>query len=245
MKIFKFIPFIILLLIHTEALAQTSSGKIKFKQTNYIDTEKMPANVAANVPKYVESFMMLAFNKNESLYQIDPDKKVEENPNDNTPRMFKRMMDRANTIYYKDLTTKLLLEQSKFFGKEFLISDSISRYKWKVSAGEQKNILGYTCMKAMYKDSTTNLVVFFTPQIPISFGPEKYGNLPGLILEVQSAQIHIIATEVLKEDVTIIVPSKGDKKTRKEFDKLREEKMKEQREMWGNQRPGSDRMIRN
>jgi GLPGLI family protein len=245
LKIFKIIPFTILLLIHTETLAQMSSGKIKFKQTNYIDTEKMPANVAANVPKSVESFMMLAFNKNESLYQIDPDKKVEENPNDNTPRMFKRMMDRANTVYYKDLTKKLLLEESKFFGKEFLISDSISSYKWKVSAGEQKNILGYTCMKAMYKDSTTNLVVFFTPQIPISFGPEKYGNLPGLILEVQSAQIHIIATEVLKEDVTIIVPSKGDKKTRKEFEKLREEKMKEQREMWGNQRPGSDRMIRN
>lgn len=223
--------------------AQTNYGKIKFKQTNYIDTEKIPAQFAADVPKSVESFMQLTFSAKASLYEADPEKKVEENPNDNTPRMFRRMRERANTVYYKDLSSKTSLEQSKFFGKEFLISDSISAYKWKVSAGEQKTILGYTCMKAIYKDSTNNIIVFFTPQIPVSSGPEKYGSLPGMILEVQSAQIHIVATEILKDEIAISPPAKGDKKTRKEFEKLREEKMKEQREMWGNQRGGGERMI--
>jgi GLPGLI family protein len=243
MQLFKSYLIIVTIFVAISLEGQTTFGKIKFKQTNYIDTEKIPAQFAADVPKSVESFMQLTFNKKECLYEADPDKKVEENPNDNTPRMFRRMRERANTVYYKDLSTKTSLEQSKFFGKEFLIADSISGYKWKVSAGEQKSILGYTCMKAMYKDSINNIVVFFAPQIPVSFGPEKYGNLPGMILEVQSAQIHIVATEIFKDEIAIVPPAKGDKKTRKEFEKLRDEKMKEQREMWGNQRSGGERMI--
>lgn len=212
MQLIKTSLYIITILIAVNLEAQTTFGKIKFKQTNYIDTEKLPPQFAADAPKSIDAFMQLTFNQKESVYEADPEKKVEENPNDNTPRMFRRMRERANNVYYKNLSTKTSLEQSKFFGKDFLISDSISSYKWKVSAGEQKSILGYTCMKAMFKDSTSNIVVFFTPQIPVSLGPDKYGNLPGMILEVQSAQIHIIATEILKEEIAIVPPSKGDKK---------------------------------
>jgi GLPGLI family protein len=224
--------------------AQQRSGTIKYKQTTYIDTEKIPANMQMDMPKSFDAFMRLSFNKTISLYEKDPDYKEEINPNDNTPRMFRRMRERSNKVIYKNITESTSIEQSNLFGKDFLVSDSIAAIKWKVSAGEQKTILGYTCMKATFKDSTNNLVVFFTPQMPVGFGPDKYGNLPGIILEVQSAQIHIIATEVKKDEPIIQPPTKGDKVTRKEFDKIREEKMKEQREMWGGQRGGDVRVIR-
>jgi len=58
-------------------------------------------------------------------------------------------------------------------------------------------------MKASYKDSTTNIIVFFTPQIPLRYGPDKFGNLPGIILEVQSAQMHILATDFIKNNPEI------------------------------------------
>lgn len=219
--------------------AQVNSGTIKYKHTTYFEFENMPADM----PKSQEAFMRMSFNSNESLYEKDPDVKVTNDENENTPRMFRRMRDRSNKIIYKNLESNSVLEQTGLFGKDFLVSDSIAAIKWKVSAGEQKVILGYTCMKAMFKDSLNNIVVFFTPQIPLRFGPDKYGNLPGVILEMQSAQTHIIATELSKDAPQITAPTKGDKMSRKEFDKIREEKMKEQREMWG-RRGGETRIIR-
>ncbi len=219
--------------------AQVDKATIKYKQTMYFEFENMPADM----PKSQESFMRLAIQKNESLYERDPDVKEDLPVGDNTPRMFRRMRERANRIYYKNLESRTVLEQTSFFGKDFLISDSLSSIKWKVNAAEQKSILGYVCMKATYKDSLTNLVVFFTPQISKSFGPDKYGGLPGVILEVQSAQLHIIATEIKTESGSVVAPTKGDNLTRKEFEKIREEKMKEQKEMWG-RRGGETRIIR-
>lgn len=219
--------------------AQVNSGTVKFKHTTYFEYENMPADM----PKSHDTYMTLTFNNNESLYEKDKEVKTENTENDNTPRMFRRMRDRSNKTIYKEVNSNILLEHIEFFGKEFLVSDSIADIKWKVSAGEQKVILGFTCMKASYKDSTTNIIVFFTPQIPLRYGPDKFGNLPGIILEVQSAQMHILATDFIKNNPEIKKPEKGDKLTRKEFDKIRNEKMQEQREMWG-RRGGEVRIIR-
>jgi len=236
----KLVPvFVILFSCIHQMVAQVNAGTIKYKHTTYFEFENMPADM----PKSQEFFMKMTFNTNESLYEKDPEVKVSSDENDNTPRMFRRMRDRFNKIIYKNLESNSVLEQINLFGKDFLVTDSVAATKWKVSAGEQKVILGYTCMKAMYKDSVNNIVVFFTPQIPLRFGPDKYGNLPGIILEFQSAQTHIIATEILKTTPEIKAPSKGDKLSRNEFDKIREEKMKEQREMWG-RRGGEPRIIR-
>jgi len=229
----KFFAFLLLIFNFSALSAQTTEGTIKYKQTTYFDSENLPADA----PKSMEIAMRLKFSKTSSLYEKDPDVVEVENPADNTPRMFRRMRSQGSRTYYKNISEGKVLEQISFFGKDFLVTDTVSNIKWKVSAGEQKIIQGYTCMKATYKDSLTNLVAFFTPQVPVSTGPEKYGKLPGLILEIQSAKIHIIATEINKTavDTPIVAPSKGDKMTQDEFKKLREEKMKEQREMWGGQ----------
>lgn len=211
------------------AQGRIDAALVKYKQTNYFEFENMPADM----PKSQAAYMRLLFDKTSSIYEKDPDAKEEQVADEGMQRMFRRMRERQNRIYYKSLDNGTVLEQTSLFGKDFLISDSIAAIKWKVNAAEQKEILGYTCMKASFKDSTTNLVVFFTPQIPLRFGPDKYGNLPGLILEVQSAQLHIIATEVVPGAVAFQKPSKGTEVTRKEYEKIREEKMKEQREMWG------------
>lgn len=232
----KFFPLFLLVFSFSAISAQTTEGIIKYKQTSYFDNENLPADA----PKSMEIAMRLTFNKTASIYEKDPDVVVVENPEDNTPRMFRRMRNQGSRTYYKNISEGNVLEQINFFGKDFLVTDTIANIKWKVSAGEQKIIQGYTCMKATYKDSLNNLVAFFTPQIPVSTGPEKYGKVPGLILEIQSAKIHIIATEINKSalESPIAIPSKGDKMSQDAFKKLRDEKMKEQREMWGGQGQG-------
>lgn len=241
MVIKSLLPFLLLLLVSQIGYTQVNEGIIKYKHTIYFETENMPPAAAANMPKSVESFKKLTFTETISKYEKDPDVlETVTDDSENRSRMMRMFRDRSEKIFYKNLDEEIVLEQQGLFGKEFLISDTIHTFSWKLSAGEQKDILGYTCMKAIYKDSTENLIVYFTPQISVPFGPEKYGELPGMILEIQSAKNHYIATSIdtNKLETPITKPSKGEAIERKKFNKLRDEKIKEQREMWGNRGMG-------
>ena len=66
-------------------------------------------------------------------------------------------------------------------------------YEWTITK-ETKEIDGYTCYKATSplftdgkksEDSKLNVVAWFAPKIPVPYGPNGYGGLPGLILELQ------------------------------------------------------------
>lgn len=232
-KLMRQILLLITIFISNLTIAQIKEGVIMYKQTTYTDTESLPQNMQANIPKSNETMMELTFKDGKSIYRKDPN--IKEEINDDMPRWVRRMRQQDNKTTYRDYKKSETLEQVNFFGKDFLINDTIVKQPWKVIAAEQKIILGMMCMKAIYKDSVNNLVVYFTPQIPISVGPDLYGGLPGVIMEIQSEKLHIIATEFKKEPIadTIKPPDNGSKYIRKEFDKMREEKIKEQREMWG------------
>ncbi|MDY0781600.1 GLPGLI family protein [Tenacibaculum sp. IB213877] len=88
------------------------------------------------------------------------------------------------------------------------------------------------------------VTAWYTPQIPVSNGPGEYWGLPGLILEVNSDKTTILCTEVVlnpKEKIQIEAPTKGDKVTREEYNKIVKEKMEEMREMFRNRRGGERR----
>jgi GLPGLI family protein len=68
---------------------------------------------------------------------------------------------------------------------------------------------------------TSNIIAWFTSEIPVSAGPEVAGQLPGLILEVDvnNGRMVYVAKEItLKADIASIKPpTKGKKVTRDEF----------------------------
>lgn len=212
-----------------DAQSNIAGGTIQYKQTTYVEAGDMPADV----PTSFVDVMLLNFDKKTSLYQKDASIPEETNINDNTPRMFKRMRKRSQKTIYTDLNTKTALEQINFFGKDFIVFDSIKNIQWKVNASEQKNILGYTCLKASYKDSLKNMVVYFAPQLPFPLGPDRFQGLPGVILEYQSASLHIIATSIKVGVVTVTEPNKGERISSEKFAQIRAEKMQEQKQMWG------------
>ena len=86
------------------------------------------------------------------------------------------------------------VKQSDLLGKVFLIEDSLKTNAWKLQ-GETKNIGTYTCLKqhwnaevdldmdGRFKKNQT-VTAWYTPQIPVSNGPEEFQGLPGLILEI-------------------------------------------------------------
>jgi GLPGLI family protein len=93
------------------------------------------------------------------------------------------------------------------------------------------------------------VTAWYTLNIPVSHGPGDYWGLPGLILEVSEGNTQILCTKIImnpKEKDEISEPKKGKEVTQKEFDKIQEQKMKEMRERFGNEREksGGGHMIR-
>jgi len=78
------------------------------------------------------------------------------------------------------------------------------------------------------------ITAWYTPEIPVSQGPEGYWGLPGLILEVNDGRTTILCSKIVlnpKDKVEIKAISKGKVVSQKEYDEAVMKKMEEFREM--------------
>jgi len=231
-------PLLIFISIVTYA---QSSGVITYKEV--INTkpdmakaeEQGWAQWAEMVPESMTFKKQLVYNDSVSMYV---NVKEEEDPNETN--MIKRMARRysnSNNQTYRNSSTNEFIEQQDFMGKSFLIKGKPQDLKWKMS-GEMKIIMSYPCLKATYKDSTETLEAWFTTEIPVAIGPEKYGQLPGMILELTTKKDKKTLTAIDIEfkpidDKTVSEPTEGKEVTREEYHKIVRAKMKEMRENGG------------
>ena len=74
----------------------------------------------------------------------------------------------------------------------FVYSDSVPSLEWSFSAEETDTILDYECRKATTEFAGRNYTAWFTPEIPLPFGPYKFGGLPGLILKIEDAESQFV-----------------------------------------------------
>lgn len=122
--------------------------------------------------------------------------------------------------YYRNNNTKEYFDQFEI--DEPLIVE-VNPNKWKITQ-ESKKIGNYICYKAIKinTDSRSKSVdiAWFTPQIPVNFGPSSYFGLPGLILEVNRGKITMKATKIElnpKKKIKIKKPTEGKRMTSKEY----------------------------
>lgn len=222
------------LLIATGILnAQNFQGQAFYKSKTNMDgsfkiesssmTEEMKQKFMESMKKEFEKEYVLTFNKTESVYAEE--QKLEA-PKPAAGGMMIKMENSNDGKVYKNIKDKISITEEDFFGKEFLITDSISTYQWKIE-GESKKIGDYTCYKATYtipvtekekeeydnfkkkqSDSKTQLMmmdepkeqlitVWYTPEIPVSNGPGEYWGLPGLILEASFDKTVILCSKIV------------------------------------------------
>jgi GLPGLI family protein len=80
------------------------------------------------------------------------------------------------------------------------------------------------------------ITAWYTPEIPVSQGPESYWGLPGLILEVNDGKTVILCSKIVlnaKEKAEIKAPKTGKVISQKDYDETVIAKMEEMREMNG------------
>lgn len=239
--------FILLITLPFFANAQQTEGKIIFKETVQIqfDMPEEHRQMMGNMPTSQSATKVLHFTSKESLYKnFDNNEELEvEGSSEDDEMQIKIIFATPETFFHKDLETNNKIVQENFMGKNFLIEDNLEAFKWKIMA-DQKLILNYPCTKAVYQDSTQNIEAWFTSQIPVANGPDTYGQLPGMILELitDGGDQVFIAQEVIFEkqlSENLEAPHKGKKVNQAEFNEIVAHKIKEMKEEMG----GSGMMI--
>ncbi|MDP4244931.1 MAG: GLPGLI family protein, partial [Bacteroidota bacterium] len=137
-------------------------------------------------------------------------------------------MGGADDQTYKEPATGKMIQQKELGPRKYIIEDTLPKSNWHLDEGA-RTIRGYACKKA----STTNrqgmpITAWYTENIQSSSGPELFGGLPGLILElnVNDGEIVYSAIDILSKDFdkTIVkAPSEGKKISGAEYRKMMEE----------------------
>lgn len=107
-------------------------------------TPEMQKQIEERMRKMFEKTFILNFDKSASIYKEE--EKLDAPGEQGGRRMMASMMGGGGT-HYKNVKDKQFIVDREFFGKEFLIKDSLPKYDWKME-GESKQIGNYTCFKA-------------------------------------------------------------------------------------------------
>lgn len=236
--------------------AQVKAGTITYEQKINLHRTIQDEQMKAMLPEFRTSQYLLLFSDSVSLYKQMPDDEAPDPfASSNGPRIVFRANNGGGDLY-KNLAEAKSIQVSEIGGRNFLITDSIRQQPWKLDA-ETKTILGYTCHKATRKlmqaapmmrrivmggdeaktDTTTqagkgrevDVVAWYADELLSPTGPENYGQLPGVILElnVDNGATVYTAREVKKTvDIKELKePKKGKLVTRQEFMKMMSDMM--------------------
>ena len=249
--------------IATYQSASSSGGQqIQFKGEGI--TPAMEKQLADAMKKANQKEFTLNFNLSETSW-----KEVESlgnAPTSGTATAFITFGGSSSGTKYRNTADNLYLEEASLMGKAFLVKDELKNLAWELT-DETKKIGEYTVQKAVYSKvtqrsmmsfgngdeegeaktvtDTIKVEAWYTPQIPVSHGPDKFWGLPGLILEVNDGRKTLLCTKVVlnpADGVEIKKPRKGKKVNREEYAKIQEEKLEEMSEKYSG--GGNTRVIK-
>jgi GLPGLI family protein len=246
MKKFYITP--VLFLFGMAVFAQENNqGTVTYEQVVKLEIklEGDASQFASMMPKERKSKKTLIFNQEASVYKNLKNEGNEPMDMEQGGTRVMIKMDEPDNITFTDLKNNTQVEQREFMTRMFLI-DGSTEMKWKFT-GNQKTILDYPCQEAILEGADEKTSVWFTPAIPVSAGPGKFGGLPGLILAVDIKDGDNVTTATKVDfspiDISLLEkPNKGKKVTREEYEKIVADKMKEMGATPGS--GGSHMMIR-
>jgi GLPGLI family protein len=253
----KIIYLAALLFSGSGLFAQIHEGIIIYERKINMHRRIQDEQMKAMIPEFRTSKHQLLFSDSVSVYKIVPEDEMPEAGGEGGGRMIVRMgAPGDNGELYKNFAEGKSIQSTDLGAQTFIISDSIIKRSWKLT-GETKTIMGYNCRKAVSTETmmmgggirismngsgntqsdTTNrpkpkevtVEAWYAEGITAPVGPDSYGMLPGVILElnVDNGAMLYTAVEVKKEvsKKEIKEPKKGKKVTREEFMKMQMELM--------------------
>ncbi|PTM12048.1 MAG: GLPGLI family protein [Bacteroidetes bacterium] len=253
----------LIILMSTNLSAQDFQGKAYYFSKSTMElgsfgarmSEAQKKQIQENLKNRLEKTYILTFNKEESVFKEDEKLDAMSGATDSWGKNF------TPGEQYKNVKSNTLLQNQEFYGKQFLVKDELLSIEWKMTT-ETKQIGKYTSFKATasipsadlswYDFSWNNLsededgevqmtevIAWYSPQIPISQGPLEYWGLPGLILEVNVGNTTLLCSKIImnpEEKIKIEAPEKGKLINKKDYQTTIAGKMQEMRDNRGRRR---------
>jgi GLPGLI family protein len=220
--------------------AQQKEGKIIYQRTTQFQISfSGPGGPETAAPRTRTDKFELNFANNQMSWKQMEDE-IEDEGFSGSGSVMIRTFGGGDEMTFCDFNESKKLEQRELFDKKFLVTDSIRKGNWKLT-DETKTILDHVCRKATSQrigkrmsmsmenskmerkeiDDTSTLVAWFTTDIPVSAGPEVQGQLPGMILALESNNGKTVYTAIeisAKPDLKAIKePTKGKKVSPAQF----------------------------
>ena len=202
----------------------TLSGKIEYEKKISVhavmkdygdDNNSWYEKFKATTPKFNSTYFDLIFDTARCIYK--PGKEVE-----NTKNAFNGNGPASDNIVLTDLTTGKVKAVKQVYEQKFFVQDSLRKMDWRLK-DELRIIANYKCRKAVgIICDSVYVVAFYAEDIIASGGPEMFGGLPGMILELAIPRLHTTWTadkiELLTPaDADFTIPEKGKKVTEKQL----------------------------
>lgn len=184
---------------------------------------EMQKMIEAQLKSQLEKKFILTFNKQESGWQEE--QKLDA-PQPSAVGVNVKIVNSGDGKRYNNLKEQTSLSEQEIFGKEFVVSEKLPKWDWKIT-DETKKIGNYTCYKAtaivkvtdeqraeyeknkaqMAKKPKRVIIIdepqdyevtaWYTPEIPVGHGPENFWGLPGLILETNDGQRVTLCSKII------------------------------------------------
>lgn len=223
----------IILFVLTSLFAYAQSGTITYKNTLEAPSklEELKKTDPAKYKRYSMMFKQMNEAENQVVYTLTFNNQLAVFKAEESIAKENQMLPspKKNTIYYYSLENKQRFYQTERSGKYFRVKEAA--VDWKIT-NEEKMIHNYTCKKATAtqtfysydKEGNLNekeqlIECWFTPKIPVPYGPENYAGLPGLILSLSSQgnNYMVVDIDLKEENKKLKKPTKGNLIGEKEF----------------------------
>ena len=239
------------LMITTLLNAQQKEGKVLYERTIQMHIEVNDNDqLSQMLPKTRTDKFELTFGNNQSLWKHIDDEDNTDELTGGGGMQIKIMTPGQNDVTFCDFNLGKEIEQREVFDKKYIVTDTLQKLNWKLT-GETQTIMNHVCQMAIAQktgkrmemnidngvmskkemEDTSNIVAWFTTDIPVAAGPEFPGQLPGLIvaLEMNNGQVIYKATEIFPSTdlARIKEPTKGKQVTPDEFKKEQQKLMEE------------------
>lgn len=210
--------------------AQTKEGRVVYERKVNMHRRLEDPAMKSMIPEFNISKVELLFSSDESLWRnIKEEEDIRDEAGQETNGPVVRMRFGAGDDQtYKNYTSEKMIRQQELGPKKYIIEDSFPHQTWKLDTDTQ-TIKGHLCKKATTTGRQGNAIIaWYAEDLQSSSGPEVYGGLPGLILQLNSNDAEIVFTAIDIDpkglDKKLVrEPTDGKKITRAAFAKMMDE----------------------
>lgn len=217
----------LLLLALQSSFVFSQSGEVTYAVIVDKNIDSAGSDIKGMIAKILENAnkqkFLLTFNKNQSSFKLLNTIKQSDNYDMKLEKISRSAFTSRSNIFI-DKEKKLILFDNS---EGVIVKENFNEKNWEITK-EKKLIDKYTCYKAIFniefltrsgEKTSREIIAWFAPSLPYSYGPKNFYGLPGLILELTEKNTTYLVTkfQLLDKDIQITFPQ-GKTISREEYD---------------------------